>query len=239
MDEGPQEYLWAFVHMGPMHINGNILDLGGAFLGGVLVSLTPCVYPLIPVTTAAIAGANASGSRRAAFFLSLVYVSGMAVVYAGLALVAAMSGKVFGVLQNTPLALGVIAAVFFFFALAMIDVVPLPTFRIFSGAKPKGPLAVFVMGAASGFVVGPCTAPALGALLVYVASKQNLLYGAGLLLVFAYGVGTTLILAGTLGGFTTKHLRSGPWMVWVKNAAGLVLFVFAGYYCARAFNIVQ
>ncbi len=222
-----------------MHINGNILDFAGAFLGGILVSLTPCVYPLIPVTTATIAGANADGRRRTAFLLSFIYVSGMAVVYAGLALVAAMSGKVFGVLQNTPLALALISVTFFYFALAMVDVIPLPTFRVFAAVKPKSPLAVFVMGAASGLIVGPCTAPALGALLVYVASKQNILYGACLLLVFAYGVGTTLILAGTLGGFATKYLRSGPWMVWVKRAAGLVLFAFAGYYGARVLNIVQ
>lgn len=222
-----------------MHINGHVLDFIGAFLGGVLVSLTPCVYPLIPVTTATIAGANSDGRRRTAFFLSFIYVSGMALVYAGLALAAAMSGRVFGALQNTPLALALIALTFCFFALAMLDVIPLPTFRFFAAARPRSPLAVFLLGAASGLVVGPCTAPALGALLVYVASRQNLLYGAVLLLVFAYGVGTTLIVAGTLGGFVTKRLRSGPWMVWVKRVAALVLFVFAGYYGARAFNIVQ
>ena len=72
MDEGPQGCLWAFVYMGPMHINGNLLDLAGAFMGGVLVSLTPCVYPLIPVTTATIAGANVNGTRGAAFFVSFV-----------------------------------------------------------------------------------------------------------------------------------------------------------------------
>ena len=162
----------------------------------------------------------------------------MAAVYAGRALVAAMSGRVFGVLQNTPLALGLIAVVFFFFALAMIDVIPLPAFRFFSTVKPKGPLGVFVMGAASGLIVGPCTAPALGALLVYVASRQNFVYGAGLLLVFAYGVGASLILAGTFGGLVTGWPRSGTWMVWVKRAAGLVLLAFAGYYGARAFNIL-
>jgi thiol:disulfide interchange protein DsbD len=221
-----------------MLIAGNILDFAGVFSAGVVVSLTPCVYPLIPVTTAAIAGANVSGTRLGAFFLSLLYVFGLAIAYAGLAVFAATTGKVFGTVQNTPLFSFVIAGIFLFFGLAMLDVVRLPVFRIFTSGKPAGPWMVFVMGLASGFAVGPCTAPALGALLVYVASKQNLFYGAALLFVFACGVGGTLILAGTFGGMIASWPRSGVWMVWIKRFAGLVLFVFAGYYVLRGINLI-
>lgn len=135
-----------------MHINGNILDFAGAFLGGILVSFTPCVYPLLPVTTAVIAGANVSGTRWAAFFLSLIYVLGLAFSYAGLAVFAAATGKVFGVTQNIPWFLFMIAGSFLFFALAMFDIIPLPTFRLFTPGKPKTPWAVFVIGLASGCV---------------------------------------------------------------------------------------
>ncbi len=221
-----------------MIISGNILDFVGVFSAGVVVSLTPCVYPLIPVTTAVIAGANVSGTRRMALFLSLLYVFGLAAAYAGLAVFAAMTGKVFGSVQNTPLFSFVIAGIFLFFGLAMIDVIRLPTFRMFTSGKPASPWMVLVMGFASGFAVGPCTAPALGSLLVYVASKQNLFYGASLLFVFACGVGGTLILAGTFGGMIASWPRSGVWMVWIKRAAGLVLFAFAGYYVLRGFNLI-
>ncbi len=215
-------------------MTGNILDFAGVFSAGVLVSLTPCVYPLIPVTAAVIAGANVGGTRAGAFLLALLYVLGLAMAYAGLAVVAAMTGKVFGVMQNTPVFSFIVAGIFLFFALAMIDVIPLPAFRMFEPGKPKKPWTVFVMGLASGFAVGPCTAPVLGSLLVYVASKQNIFYGASLLFVFACGVGGPLILAGTLGGMVAGWPRAGVWMVWIKRAAGLVLLAFAGYYVVRA-----
>jgi cytochrome c-type biogenesis protein len=220
-----------------MLITGNILDFVGVFSAGVVVSLTPCVYPLIPVTAAAIAGANVSGKRRTAFFLSLLYVFGLAMAYAGLALFAAMTGKMFGALQNTSLFYFIIAGIFLFFALAMVDLIPLPMFRLFIPGKVKSPWAVLVMGIASGFAVGPCTAPVLGSLLVYVASKQNVFYGASLLFVFACGVGGTLILAGIFGGMIAGWPRAGVWMVWIKRAAGLVLLVFAGYYVWRAITL--
>ena len=221
-----------------MLITGNVLDLVGVFSAGVVVSLTPCVYPLIPVTTAAIAGANVSGTRLGAFFLSLLYVFGLALAYAGLAVFAATTGKVFGTAQNTPLFSFIIAGIFLFFGLAMIDMIRLPVFRIFASGKPTKPWMVLLMGVASGFAVGPCTAPALGSLLVYVASKQNLVYGASLLFVFACGVGGTLILAGTFGGMIASWPRAGAWMVWIKRLAGLVLFVFAGYYIWRGINLI-
>ncbi len=217
-----------------MSITGNILDFVGVFFAGVLVSLTPCVYPLIPVTTAAIAGANVSGTRRAAFLLSLLYVFGLAISYAGLAFFAAITGKIFGVLQNSPWFSLAIAGVFLFFALAMIDLIPLPTLKLFSTARSRSPWAVLAMGLASGFVVGPCTAPVLGSLLVYVASRQNVFYGASLLFVFAWGVGSLLILIGTFGGVIASWPRSGAWMLWIKRVCGLVLLVFAGYYLWRA-----
>ena len=221
-----------------MLISGNILDLFGAFFAGVVVSLTPCVYPLIPVTTAVIAGANVSGTRRRAVFLSLLYVLGMALVYAGLAVFAAATGKVFGTIQNTALACFIIAGIFFFFGLAMVDVVRLPVLRVFASGRPTTPWMLLFLGAASGIAVGPCTAPALGSLLVYVASQQNVVYGAALLFIFACGVGGTLVLAGMFGGMFASWPRSGVWMVWIKRAAGLVLFVFAGYYVVRGINLI-
>ncbi|MEI8010900.1 MAG: cytochrome c biogenesis protein CcdA [Candidatus Omnitrophota bacterium] len=221
-----------------MIISGSVLDFSGAFVAGVVMSLTPCVYPLVPVTAAVIGGANVSGSRRQGFFLSLLYVLGMALSYAALALFAAMTGKIFGMTQNSPLVLVISAVLFILFALVLFDCVRLPSFSFLPAIKPHNPWAVFVMGAASGLMIGPCTTPALGALLVYATSEQSVFYAAALLFVFAYGLGMSLILAGTLGGAFAARPRSGVWMEWIKKGAGVVLLLFAGYYLLRAGNLI-
>ncbi|MBF0331287.1 MAG: sulfite exporter TauE/SafE family protein [Candidatus Omnitrophica bacterium] len=217
-----------------MIITGHLLDYAVVFGAGVLVSLTPCVYPLVPVTMAAIAGANVAGGRWSGFLLSLIYVSGLALVYALLGLIAAMTGNIFGVLQNNPWVLVAVANIFMFFALAFLDVISLPTVRLVTAVRPNDSWSVFMMGAASGFLVGPCTAPALGALLAHIAAKQNILYAVSLLVVFAYGVGASLILAGTLGGVVTGWPKVGAWTLTIKKVSGVILIGFAEYYLLRA-----
>ena len=189
-----------------MSLNGNILDYFVAFFSGVLVSFTPCVYPLLPVTAAYIAGANTSGRRWSGFALSLLYVLGLAISYSALAVVAVLTGKVFGVFQQSPWVSLVIGNILLFFAFVMFDVIPFPTLRIGRVGKPGNPLAVLLFGMISGLMVGPCTAPVLGTLLIHVASRQNMLFAVSLIFVFACGFGASLILAGTFGGFLASLL---------------------------------
>ncbi|MFH0754591.1 MAG: cytochrome c biogenesis protein CcdA [Candidatus Omnitrophota bacterium] len=217
-----------------MIITGHWFDYVVVFGAGVFVSFTPCVYPLIPVTMAAIAGANVTGGRWSGFLLAFIYVLGLAVVYALLAVAAAMTGTVFGVFQNSPWVAFGTANVFLLFALIFLDVIPLPTIKLLSRARPKHRFGVFLMGAASGFLIGPCTAPALGALLTYIVSKQHIYYGASLLFVFAFGLGASLMLAGAFGGVVSGWPKSGAWTLVVKKVAGLVLIGFAEYYLLRA-----
>ncbi len=218
-----------------MILQGGPLDYVVALGAGVAVSFTPCAYPLLPVTVAVVAGANTRGGRLNGFFLSLIYVLGMAVSYSLLAAAAVLTGRVFGTIQNNPWVFLVIGNIILFFALVMLDVIPFPMFTLGgAGQRPRGRLALFVMGAASGFVIGPCTAPILGSLLVYIASKQNLFFGMSLLFVFALGLGTTLILAGTFGGFLAALPGSGRWMNIVKKASGFVLIIIAELLFLRA-----
>jgi cytochrome c-type biogenesis protein len=214
-----------------MQLNGNIFDYFIAFGAGVVVSFTPCIYPVIPMTASFIARANIQGTRIRGFILSLVYVLGLAVVYCGLAVFAALTGKVFGVLQNSPLVLFLAANILIFFALVMVDAVPLPFFAV--SVSPKygkaSFWAVFLAGMISGVVVGPCTTPVLGTLLLFVASRQNVLYGASLLFVFSYGVGFSLILVGTFSGILSRLPKSGSWLVWVKQCCAVILLLMAGY----------
>ena len=134
------------------------------FLGGILASLTPCVYPIIPIVIAYI-GAGSAGSKTRAFLLSIFYVLGMAVVYSALGLLASLTGQIFGRIASHPLTYFIIANLCVFLGLSMLDVftLPVPGFLKKTGVQKKrsGLFGAFVVGAFSGLVVSPCTAPVL------------------------------------------------------------------------------
>lgn len=219
-----------------MILQGGPLDYVVALGAGVAMSFTPCAYPLLPVMVAVVAGSNTQGSRLNGFSLSLSYVLGLAVTYSLLAAAAVLTGRVFGTIQNNPWVLLAIGNVILFFALVMLDVIHIPAFGAgaLNGSRPQGRWALFAMGAASGFVIGPCTAPVLGSLLVYIASKQNLFFGMSLLFVFAFGLGTSLMLAGTFSGFLSALPKAGAWMQWIKRVAGFILILVAELLLLRA-----
>ncbi|HOW42230.1 MAG TPA: cytochrome c biogenesis protein CcdA [Candidatus Omnitrophota bacterium] len=207
-----------------MHLSGNPLDYLIVFLGGITLSFTPCVYPLIPVTTGYI-GLNAGGSKLKAFSLSFVYVSGIAVTYAALGLLASLTGKLFGRISAHPATLIVVGAVFVLFGLSMLDVfaVYFPAVSRLEKIKGHGYHSIFLLGLFSGLIASPCVAPALGAILVFIATTRNVVYGTSLLLVFGYGMGLLLILAGTFSTVLLHLPRSGKWMVYVERVCAAVL----------------
>ena len=219
-----------------MNLSGNIFDYGIAFASGVVVSFTPCVYPVMPLTASFIAGANTRGTKLMGFVISLIYVLGLAITYCTMAVIAAVSGKVFGQLQSNPILWIVVANVLIFFALVMLDVIPLPYMAITGKQKvrPKNLWSVLLFGMASGLIVGPCTAPVLGTLLGYAASKQNILHAVSLLFVFSYGVGASLILIGTFSGLLSSIPKSGPWLKRVKQFCGVILMIMAEFYLVKA-----
>ncbi len=205
-----------------------------------MVSFSPCVYPVIPITAGFIAGANTQGTKLMGFFISLIYVLGLSVTYCALAMIAALSGKVFGQMQNHPAVFFIVGGVLIFFALTLFDIIQLPVLGVQAQnrMRPKNIWMVLLLGMASGLVIGPCTAPILGGLLLYVASKQNILYGASLLFVFSYGVGTSLILVGTFSGILSNLPKSGPWLVRVKQFCGLVLLIIGIYFIIQAWRLM-
>lgn len=212
------------------------LPLGffAAFVGGLVVSYTPCVYPMIPITVGAIGNANLGGSRLRGFLLSLAYVSGMALTYAAMGLFAAATGRFFGAVNTSPITLLLVGNLILFLGLGMLDVFNLPTIAPKLGTRIKGAPGVFLVGMASGLVAGPCTAPALGVLLAWVATTGSLLIGAGLLFAFAFGMGILLIVVGTFSGLIAALPRSGAWMVTVKKLIGLFMLALAEYFFIKA-----
>jgi len=133
------------------------------FAAGVLTSFTPCVYPMIPVTVTYIGG-SAQGSRRRAVLLSLVYASGLAVVYAVLGVIAALLGKTFGEFTRTWWVFGGVGLLFLVFGAAMIGWITIPVPGLAGkvqteGTKRGGYLGALLIGVAAGFVAAPCTGP--------------------------------------------------------------------------------
>lgn len=208
-----------------------LLAFVAVFVAGVLVSFTPCVYPVIPLTLGFI-GARSAGSRWKGLFLSLTYVLGMAVTYAILGAIASLSGQFFGQVGSSPITYFFVANVCLLLGLSMLGVFEIPQISLGSPAlaqKRKGYLGAFVVGIFSGLIVGPCTAPVLATILVYVGTKQNILYGFSLLFVFGYGVGFLMILLGTFTGLLSSLPQSGVWLDRVKKIFGWILILAAEY----------
>jgi cytochrome c-type biogenesis protein len=218
-----------------MTLFGNLTDYLAVFGGGIIVSFSPCVFPLIPVTLGYI-GVKSRGSKVRGLALSLLYVLGLAVTYSILGLIAALTGKLFGRISVHPITQIVVGNIFIFLGLSFFDIFNVPVFGIFRQNKIKtGSLwSVFLFGLVSGLVVGPCTAPALGAILLYVATGHNIIRGTTLLFTFAYGVGAVLILTATAGGFLRNLLKSGVWLNWVNKLGGLILILAGEYFLINA-----
>ncbi len=209
-----------------MNLSGNPIDYLLAFFGGMLMSFTPCVYPLIPISAGYI-GLNAANSKFKSFILSLVYVTGIAVTYSILGLIASLTGQIFGKISSQPITYLISGLVIIFFGLSMLDVfnIALPNAVRLSKHKRGDYLSTFLLGLISGLVVGSCLTPALAAILAYIAAKKNIVYGMTLLFSFAYGMGLILILVGTFSGTLLRLPKSGRWMIWVKRLGAVIILL--------------
>lgn len=218
-----------------MNVPVNSVDYLHAFLGGVIVSFTPCVYPLIPITAGYI-GVNATGSKIKGFVLSLIYVTGIAVIYSILGILASFTGTFFGKVGAHPATYFLVGAVIILFGLSMLDLFIIPTNKIIKtpAIKKQNYFSIFVLGLISGLIISPCLTPVLGSILAYLATKRNVLYATTLLLSFAYGMGLVLILAGTFSAVLVNLPKSGKWMMHVKKFCAIILigmgvyFIFVG-----------
>ena len=216
-----------------------VLAVATLFGAGVVTSLTPCIYPMIPITAGIISGTSAPGASRARTAgLTLAYVTGLALFYAVLGLVAGLTGSLFGTVSASPWARLVIGNVLLLFALAMLDVfpvvVPARLVQWASGLGGGSYAAVFLLGATSGIVAAPCGAPAFAAVLTWVATTRSGFLGFVYLFVFSLGMTALLVGVGLFSGSVTALPRAGAWMAWTKRAAGVILLIMAEYYFIQA-----
>ncbi len=211
-----------------------ILSLVTMFVAGLATSLTPCVYPMIPIVAGVLGGAGASErSRSRTIGFTLTYILGLALVYATLGLIAGLTGSLFGAISSNRWAYFAVGNLLVVFALAMLVFpVQVPN-RLLAWAGRFGGRSyggVFAMGATSGLVAAPCGAPAFAAALTFVTVSRSAGWGFVYLFVFSLGMTALLALVGLASGFAGALPKSGPWTVWVKRAAGVVLLGVAEYY---------
>jgi thiol:disulfide interchange protein DsbD len=202
------------------------------FLWGLALNLTPCVYPLIPITVGYFGGQTGGRASRT-LLLAVIYVLGMAVMYSTLGLFAALTGSILGAALQNPIVVGVVALVLILLALSMFGVYE---FRLpsrltgFAGTAKQGAVGAFLMGLTVGIVAAPCIGPFVLALLTFVGESGNPALGFTLFFTLALGLGLPFIFLAVLSGSITKLPRSGEWMEWVKKLFGVVLIAMAIFF---------
>jgi len=215
---------------------GSFWAVVATFFGfGLLLALTPCVFPMIPILSGIIAGQNKQLTKTSGFLLSLAYVLGMAITYALVGVAAALSGTLLSNALQNPWALGIGASIFVLLALSMFGFfeIQLPSalqskFSDASNRMQGGHFAgVFVMGALSAVIVGPCVAPPLAAALAFIAQTGSTTLGGVALFVLALGMGVPLLLVGLSAGALLP--RAGGWMNAVKYFFGVLMLAIAIY----------
>lgn len=212
---------------------GYIFALGLAFVTGLLLSFSPCTYPMIPITVSIFAGQERSIGRG--FVLSLLYVGTMAIVYGIMGLIVSIVGGVFGAwLASPPVVIG-IAVIFIIFALSMFGLynLDLPSsFRnkLAKSRKGGGIASTMVLGVVAALVVSPCVGPFVAGILLYIATIGSPVFGFFTLFVFAIGLGTLYIIIGTFSSSISKLPGSGEWMESIKKFFGFVLLLMAVYF---------
>ncbi len=217
-------------------LEGSVFIMILMLLGwGLMMNLTPCVYPLIAITVS-LFGDQGSRSTQGRFLVSLLYVFGISITFSVLGVSAALGGQMFGSSLQSPAAQIVIAVIFVLLALSSFGLydIRLPASwmgKATQASNTGGYIGGFLAGIFSGVLASPCIGPFILALILYVAEKGSMLTGFWVFAVFSLGMGIPYIILGTASGLTQKLPRSGNWMIDAKKIMGLVLLGLALYYC--------
>ena len=216
---------------GNLLAHGWFLAFGLAFVQGILTSLTPCVYPLIPITMSIFGARGENVSRGRAMFLATMYVGGIGVMYASLGVSSALAGKAFGTFMANRFIIIPLVLLFSAMAASMFGAfeMSLPTSlqTRLSAIGGKGIGGAFAMGLVGGIIAAPCTGPVLATMLAYVATTRSVVLGGSLLFTYALGMG---VLFFAIAAFAMSLPKSGPWMEAIKSIFGVMMTVAALYF---------
>jgi thiol:disulfide interchange protein DsbD len=229
--------------LGTLLGSGNLLlALPLIFLLGLALNLTPCVYPIIPITISYFGSQSHEGHKPVV--LALFYVLGMAVMYSVLGVVAGLTGGLFGSQLQNPWVLSIFALVMFALALSQFDRKdgrPIWEFQLPAALRNKagsrsGILGAMLMGLMVGVVAAPCIGPAVVALLQWVGTQKNAVLGFVTFFTLALGLGLPYIFLATASGSVKKLPRSGEWMIGVKHIFGVIMIWMGFYYLQTVLN---
>jgi thiol:disulfide interchange protein DsbD len=211
--------------------HGWLWAYASVFIGGFLTSLTPCVYPLIPITVSLFGARGDDVPRSRAITLATLYVAGIGVMYAGLGIFSALAGRVFGTFMANPWIMVPIATLFIAMAGSMFGAfelaLPSSLQQKLSSVGGKGFGGAFAMGLVGGIIAAPCTGPVLASILAFVATTKSVALGGSLLLTYALGMG---VLFFAIAAFAVALPKSGAWMEAVKSVFGIIMLVAALYF---------
>lgn len=212
--------------------SGLLLSLIFVFLAGLALNLTPCVYPIIPITIGYFGG-QAEGKTSRLVMLGLLYMLGMALTYSVVGVVTSLSGAVFGTLMQNPFVVIGIAVLFIALALSQFGLYEfkMPDSLVEKAGDAKGGMfGAFFMGLTMGIVAAPCIGPFVLGLVTYVAVKGDPFYGFIMFFTLALGLGFPYLLLAIFSGKIKQLPRSGAWMEGVKHIFGLLLLGMAFYF---------
>ncbi len=212
--------------------SGLFISLIIVFLGGLALNLTPCVYPLIPITIGYFGG-QSEGKTSRLFVLGLLYVLGMAFTYSIVGVVTSLSGAVFGALLQNPIVIIIIALVLIALALSMFGLYEfkLPDSLVMkAGGAQSGYWGAFFMGLTMGIVAAPCIGPFVLGLVTVVGAKGDPWYGFLMFFTLAVGLGTPYLILALFSGKIKSLPRAGLWMEAIKHIFGFILVGMAIYF---------
>jgi thiol:disulfide interchange protein DsbD len=211
--------------------HGLLLVLLSIFAGGLALNLTPCVYPVIPLTVGYF-GRQSSGSKGRLFALAAIYVLGMATMYSILGVVAALSGRLFGSMLQNPWVLTAIAAALVAMALSMFGIweIRMPTALMNRAGARAGVAGAYGMGLFVGVVAAPCIGGFIVGLLAFVAARQDPFLGFLFFFVLSLGLGLPYLFLAAYSGRLARLPRAGEWMEGVKKIFGWILLAMAAYF---------
>ena len=205
------------------------------FIAGVLTSLTPCIFPMIPITLAVLGVRHPDRTRAHRLFISACYVLGIAITYSLVGVVVAQTGALFGALLGNFWVICALCGLFILMGLSMLGLfeVALPAVlqtKLSRTSAGEGVVGALISGLIAGLVASPCVGPVLVSILTYVAQTQNAGLGFSLLFVFALGMGQLFLLLGASTELLDRLPKSGPWMDGVKRVFAVSFFALALWY---------